>query len=251
MKRIQALITAVMPITAHLSKLYLKVPQIAQQAQPGQFVTCLVSPRHDPYLRLPLPICGLSGETLSLLLDDRDEGAPALRQEVGETLDLLGPLGHGFRIPPGVSNLLLVSDGTCLAPLLSLADHAVANNRNVTLLMLSVSDGPGLPVSLLPASIEYHTYALTEGWTWEQTGWQGLIAWADQTYVALADRLRASLAQQQRQDPIRWRRDMIQAWVWRPMACGLGICQACAIPTRKGIQHVCSDGPVFDLYDLY
>ncbi len=34
------------------------------------------------------------------------------------------------------------------------------------------------------------------------------------------------------------------------MACGLGACLGCSIPTTKGYQTVCHDGPVFDLDEL-
>jgi len=29
------------------------------------------------------------------------------------------------------------------------------------------------------------------------------------------------------------------------MACGIGACKGCAIQTKAGIKHVCTDGPVF------
>jgi dihydroorotate dehydrogenase electron transfer subunit len=34
------------------------------------------------------------------------------------------------------------------------------------------------------------------------------------------------------------------------MGCGVGVCCACAIPTRQGYKKVCKDGPVFSLHEL-
>ncbi|MBP7163405.1 MAG: dihydroorotate dehydrogenase, partial [Candidatus Omnitrophica bacterium] len=34
------------------------------------------------------------------------------------------------------------------------------------------------------------------------------------------------------------------------MACGLGACLGCSIPTRSGYKTVCYDGPVFDVHEL-
>jgi dihydroorotate dehydrogenase electron transfer subunit len=34
------------------------------------------------------------------------------------------------------------------------------------------------------------------------------------------------------------------------MGCGFGACYCCAINTKKGLRHVCRDGPVFDLDDI-
>ncbi|MCD6501861.1 dihydroorotate dehydrogenase, partial [bacterium] len=29
------------------------------------------------------------------------------------------------------------------------------------------------------------------------------------------------------------------------MACGIGVCQGCVVPTKDGYKRVCKDGPVF------
>jgi dihydroorotate dehydrogenase electron transfer subunit len=34
------------------------------------------------------------------------------------------------------------------------------------------------------------------------------------------------------------------------MGCAMGVCLGCVVPTRKGYQRVCRDGPVFDLGEL-
>jgi dihydroorotate dehydrogenase electron transfer subunit len=34
------------------------------------------------------------------------------------------------------------------------------------------------------------------------------------------------------------------------MACGIGACQGCVLPTRTGYKRVCADGPVFNADDL-
>ena len=35
------------------------------------------------------------------------------------------------------------------------------------------------------------------------------------------------------------------------MACGTGICYACAVQTRRGMRLVCKDGPKFELLQVY
>ena len=34
------------------------------------------------------------------------------------------------------------------------------------------------------------------------------------------------------------------------MGCGLGACYGCTIKTKRGLQQVCQDGPVFELDDI-
>jgi dihydroorotate dehydrogenase electron transfer subunit len=42
----------------------------------------------------------------------------------------------------------------------------------------------------------------------------------------------------------------IQVLLEERMGCGTSICYGCAIRTRKGMQLVCKDGPMFRLADL-
>ena len=47
-------------------------------------------------------------------------------------------------------------------------------------------------------------------------------------------------------------RTPVQALLEAQMACGVGICYSCAVfPRRGGVKLVCSDGPMFELRDLY
>jgi dihydroorotate dehydrogenase electron transfer subunit len=34
------------------------------------------------------------------------------------------------------------------------------------------------------------------------------------------------------------------------MGCGFGACYGCTINTKKGLKHICCDGPVFELDDI-
>jgi dihydroorotate dehydrogenase electron transfer subunit len=34
------------------------------------------------------------------------------------------------------------------------------------------------------------------------------------------------------------------------MGCGFGACYGCTINTKKGLKHICRDGPVFELDDI-
>ena len=34
------------------------------------------------------------------------------------------------------------------------------------------------------------------------------------------------------------------------MGCGFGVCYGCTVGTKSGLKQVCTDGPVFDLYEI-
>jgi dihydroorotate dehydrogenase electron transfer subunit len=42
----------------------------------------------------------------------------------------------------------------------------------------------------------------------------------------------------------------IQIAMEERMGCAMGVCLGCVIPTRRGPERVCRDGPVFDLKDM-
>jgi dihydroorotate dehydrogenase electron transfer subunit len=153
---------------------------------------------------------------------------------------------------------LLVGGGIGIAPLLWLADEAVARGHSVVLLD-GARDAEGVfPADLVPNEVEV-VVTTQDG----SQGRQGLVtdafmdyyAWADQTYLcgpnpmfaAIADVLRAN------ETPGRnRRRKPVQALLESPMGCGTGICYGCAVFDRRGEPRlVCKEGPRFELRDVF
>ena len=103
--------TEVMP-GVHL--IWLESPQIATEAKPGQFA--MVRCGEETLLRRPLSIHQLAGDTkLAFLFTMAGKGTHWLSQcQVGNNIDLLGPLGNGYSIHPASHNLLLLAGGIVL-----------------------------------------------------------------------------------------------------------------------------------------
>jgi dihydroorotate dehydrogenase electron transfer subunit len=231
---------------------HLQSPAIARAACPGQFVMALRDASCDPYLRVALPLHQIGRVTITLLLDQREaEQARLAEKEIGESIDLLGPLGHGFEIASGTQRLLLIAQGAGIVPLVGLAERALATGRQVALVALADRAERLYPAELLARNIEYH------GRVHEMRGTGALpsalaelLTWADQICAAGSEGLYAELRNVLAQRPARSRSGAVQ--VWRPgrIGCGMGLCQACAFETKRGIKRACSDGPVFDLFDL-
>jgi len=111
-----------------------EAPAIAAAARPGQFVMVRTSDGYNPLLRRPLSIHRVNdrGE-IALLYDVVGRGTEWLSQRnVGENIDILGPLGNGYTVDS--QKLLLVAGGCGIAPLIFLADAALAEGRRVVLL---------------------------------------------------------------------------------------------------------------------
>ena len=107
--------------------LVLEAPQIVAAAQPGQFVHVKVPTLEMSALRRPFSIFNAEEGKLELLYKTVGRGTAALNAaKVGETLEVMGPLGHGF--PMTCSGTpLLVGGGFGVAPLYFLARMLLKN----------------------------------------------------------------------------------------------------------------------------
>ncbi|MGB5619925.1 MAG: FAD-binding oxidoreductase, partial [Desulfobacterales bacterium] len=97
------------------------------RTKPGQFVMLRVSEGLEPLLRRPFSVHKL------IRKDNRVEGIEVLYKMVGkgtallatrkpgETLDVLGPLGSSFVLPPSARKVFIVAGGMGVAPMVFLA----------------------------------------------------------------------------------------------------------------------------------
>ena len=252
MRPLQAPVTARLEAMPGVWQIHVQAPEIARHAVPGQFVMALRGPTLDPYLRVSLPIHRIGEGTVAFLLDKRDPELTMLASRgIGESMDVLGPLGRGFDLRPSCQRMLLVAQDAGIAPLIALATKSVAEGKQVTLVALSDNSDRRYPSELLPKEIEYR--ALDQ----EAPGYAGLRAilaetmpWAEQVCAAGPMNLYHTLRQEMLADPMRDRPGMAQVYVFAKMGCGIGICNACSIKVKRGMRHVCTSGPVFDLYAM-
>ena len=101
--------------------LELEAPRLADALAPGQFVHVRVPGLEPTALRRPFSVFDADGGRVTLLYKVVGRGTAALaRVRVGEAVDVMGPLGHGFpATSAGVP--LLVGGGYGVAPLHFLA----------------------------------------------------------------------------------------------------------------------------------
>jgi dihydroorotate dehydrogenase electron transfer subunit len=231
---------------AHL--LWLETPQIAPQAQPGQFVMVRCGEKGEYQLRRPLGIHQREGDKIALLFSVVGGGTEWLSQrQPGDRLDLLGPLGNGFSIDPDSKKLLMIAGGIGIAPLRLLADEAVRRGLSVTLLYGAPTAAQLHPSKLLP---KVRLVTATEDGT---AGKKGMITSVISDYIDQADQLFAcgplAMYQTMARMP-KLKAKPIQISLEVRMGCGLGVCYGCTVKTPKGLKQVCKDGPIFELNDV-
>ncbi len=251
------------PLMPGVFLLELEAPELAQSGRPGQFVLvrCGEEGSWDPLLRRPLALHRLIRELgrVELLVRVVGRGTAwlALRRP-GDRLDLFGPLGQGFALKRNTRNLLLVAGGMGIAPLVAMAEEGLGRGCAVVLALGARSREDLYPASLLSPPVEVHL--ATEDGTAGRTGpvtvlladpEPGLLPWADQVMACGPRPMLAEVAAMVRAGRMRLPAGFAQVSLEERMACGIGACLGCVIPTRKGYRRVCRDGPVFDLREVF
>jgi dihydroorotate dehydrogenase electron transfer subunit len=235
----------------------LAAPALAAGLQPGQFFLVEVG---SAYARLALFPIALEEEGFSLLLPR--EGA-LNRLVPGDELDCIGPLGHGFPLPPTAQSLLLLAQAEGYGAgegrngvlfFLALIDQALAAGKRVVLVHEAPNAGRLYPTMALPRNVELRL--VTADGSRGQPGsaldlLPELAQWADQVYAVGEPEWYTTLLRGLEAHRLHVGRGL--AWgLLAPqlMPCGLGACGGCAVETRRGYRYACSDGPVFDLSEL-
>jgi len=213
-------------------------------------------PRAMSYHRLRR---GKDGPEFSVLYEVVGRGTAWLaRRRPGDLVYAWGPLGRGYSLRGPGQNLLLVAGGIGIAPLVWLAEEAVARGRSVVVLD-GARDARGVfPAELMPSEVE--VLVTTEDGS---LGRRGRVTdvlleyyeWADQVFACGPNPMFAAIAELLRahEGPGRARRRKpVQALLESPMGCGTGICYGCAVFDRRGRPRlVCKDGPRFELREIW
>lgn len=229
-------------------------------ALPGQFVMVRSQSTLTPLLRRPFSISGLIGDDqrpdgIELLYRVVGTGTAHMAQlTVGQSLDIIGPLGRGFKLRPAFQTIYLAAGGIGVAPIRFLAHHLVRHGVAPTGIQLFLG---GQSREQLLCRDELATLGINVIATTDD-GSEGL-------QCLLTDPLEAAIIHQipdmvyacgphgmlQCVEGIVKRYKIpCQISMETVMACGMGACLGCAVPaadTPDQYRHVCIEGPVFDI----
>jgi len=244
-------------------RIALSCPEAFGRAVPGQFVMLGIARRLDPLLRRPFSIHNLimrEGRTIGLELLYRVVGKATgilSRVRIGDRLDILGPLGRGFRLPAGAKKVYVVGGGVGAAPLVFLVSHSLRREADLSrwriflgaasredLLCRDDFDALGVPVHIstddgsagdqclvthpLEKAVEQQPPDLI--CACGPPGMLGCVAGIAEKHGIAC-----------------------QVSIETMMACGIGACLGCAVQRRgegQSFLHACRDGPVLDACEL-
>ena len=117
-------------------RLRLECASLVQEAEAGQFVHLRVGERIAPLLRRPFGIHRIDEEKghFEILYRAVGEGTALMtRFRPGDTVDVLGPLGHGFTLGGDYDHALVVAGGMGIAPVFYLMDELLKRKKKITL----------------------------------------------------------------------------------------------------------------------
>ncbi len=178
----------------------LHAPHLATGSRAGQFVHVRTGDLSGLVLRRPFSINTADAATGTVTIHFRTIGRGTewlTRLRPGDPVDVLGPLGRPFEVDPRSRHLLLVAGGLGMAGVRMLADEAIRDGRQVTLLFGAASAREVYPSNLLPDEVEY-VVATDDG----SLGHHGFVtelipqyeAWADQAFACGPGPMLAALA---------------------------------------------------------
>lgn len=249
MKQVRASVISNAEVTPGVHLMWLRAPEIAQDARPGQFVLASAGDRY--FLSRPISLHLIDDDNVALLVRITGKGTEWFsEQKKGAELDFIGMLGNGFEIKSSDKRLLLVAGGMGIAPVLFLAQEAVSRGLTTTLLYGAPTKKELYPLDELSSGIE--TIIATDDGT---AGQKCLVTDLIPEYINEADAVFACGPLPMYKDMTRRRQKLLknkpcQISLEMRMACGHGVCYGCTIETKQGLKQVCKDGPVFELDEV-
>ncbi len=219
---------------------------------PGQFVHIRCG--DGLLLRRPISVCSCTEDepedTLAVVFEVRGEGTAWLaRRPVGHTVDVLGLLGNGFHVSP-TGRYLLVGGGIGAPPLRGCAQYTMGRSTAILgfrskdkaiLLDEFRRDCADCLVATDDGSLGYHGFvdALVRRELSRDRACDAVLACGPRPMLRNVARAAAEFGVP------------CQVSMEERMACGVGACLGCAVKMADGtMQHVCSDGPVFDAREV-
>ena len=263
-----------------------QAPKIAAKAQPGSFAHLTVHPLRP--MRRPISIMRVSKEQgwVDFLYKKLGEGTALLAEnKVGETINIMGPIGKAFEIKVEKKRPLLIGGGVGMPPMVFIAEHcAQINRKNKNSYEPFVILGSEVPFPFTTKPSEIMVSGIPDGviasmplldeWNIPSrlASLQGYAGTYEGYVTDLARHWLKSLTKEQLGEvevyscgphpmleavaKLAKEFDLpCQVSLEEFMACAVGGCAGCVVEvqTEQGpaMKRVCVDGPVFDAYSVF
>ena len=232
--------------------LLLQCDEPLEEIKAGQFVQVRVDDAQHTYLRRPISIHDVDyqNRTITLLVQRVGEGTNKMSDtEIGDTLNIIYPLGNGFTIPENnEGDVILVGGGIGIAPLYYLGkmlkekgiepQFLLGGRSKSDLIMLEEFESVGkVYITTNDGSLGEAGF-VTQHSIWKEKQF-------DMIYTCGPKPMMMAVTKIARENNID-----CEVSLENLMACGLGACLCCVENTIEGNVCVCKEGPVMNINKL-
>ena len=247
-------------INVNVKRMVIDAPQIADLAQPGQFVHVKKMDSVN-FLRRPFSIADVNKDegTITLIYRIVGKGTAEYAElkvgeqfsyselKVGEQFNILGPIGNGFELKSG--RPLLIGGGVGIAPLIYLA-RKLKDEKPILLI-----GGKNKDEVFWKDYLEEFAYITTDDGS---VGFKGFTIQLlpqilaenkiEHIYTCGPNIMMEGVAKLAHEQDID-----CQVSLEKRMACGIGVCLGCTFEGKltKKRRKVCTEGPVFPSKEVF
>jgi len=247
-------------IASGIYKMVIKDDYLARNSKAGQFLHIKCSNDNDKLLRRPISICSfdINDMTVTIVYQVKGSGTKSLSlMRSGDSIDILGPLGKGYSLDSSFKKVLLVGGGIGIYPLYSVASSYLDSDVEIdAVLGFRTKD-------LMTYEDEFNRVCsditiVTDDGSYGQSGTviQPMLdkltsSNYDMVYVCGPKPMINAIVEEHKRSQFN-----CEVSLEERMGCGVGACLVCACKTynkdnEMEHKHVCKDGPVFEITQLY
>ena len=263
-------------------RVVLDAPQIASEVKPGQFVHVKIGGENGPIFRRPFSVfrrVGLEGNRFGIEIVYKVIGkGTRLMTELkrGDILDIIGPMGHGFKLDRERPSQVIVAGGTGAACIFLLAEE-ISRSGFPLKVLLGAETKASVILKKEYAALNAEVMISTDDGTY---GYRGFVTEMLNDALSGGRVAPDCVVYSSGPEPMLRALSLIcrnynipaQVSVERHMMCGIGACLACICKVDRdyisknrdlGSSHiqfasdkefgyalVCKDGPVFDIHEV-
>lgn len=243
-------------VAGGLFRLVFRAPDLASSLEAGQFVNIHVPGDPSQIVRIPVSFSGTNPadgtvETVYAVVGDGTRRMSLMRP--GDTTNVLGPCGHGWRVREVGDRALIVAGGVGITPIVGLGRALSTSGIAFDAVVGSQTSSKLWGVNELVVAGAGEVFVTTDD------GTRGLRGFTTDGMVELMSRNEYSCVLTCGPEPMmagvarlcHERGVACQVSMERMMTCGFGACSTCNVAMRRGgYASTCMDGPVFDAEEV-
>ena len=209
---------------------------ISAVKNPGQFVNVSID---GCYLRRPISVCDVDGDTLTIIYKVVGEGTERLsKYAAGEKIDTLVGLGNGYDLSLSGEKPLLIGGGVGVPPMYLLAKKLVEKGVKPTVI-LGFNTKSEIFYEKKFKTLGATVYVTTADGSYGKKGFvTDVMKDLDYTYFYTCGPMTMFKAIE------KIAKGSGEFSFEERMGCGFGACMGCSCKTIYGNKRICKDGPV-------